>query len=468
MFTIGMIYAEADQITLFNTENNSELYCTPYIYRKQSFGFSGPTDIIEQSTNHTLEMLNLGASGSIQATYQETYERINTTDLSPNSINLHLVYSISPLLSFYGSTYVNTSSLVNSSPLVPTYANNITNSSINISEAYMIIGNFKTSSYYAYAGQTGLPYATNYSSISSASDFISMIQSVTARAAVLGYKTSNSTVSFNPEWFLFYGDTTPLSGSRIPTTGINIITEITLSPSTSIDIASGFLSNIADSDGFQITNTSPASRAAGHLFNYQRISKAYIIQNAELDEYVYYDIFSGFAMADDYEKIQHRVAGASLALQINTIANISLSVAYATALRPFDYRDLSFTSTGAFGLGVDPTENFGAQPSSGNIYIEQSFNNGFSIYMGYEESWQALALAVPKNRMLLGVSKDIDPFTQITWEVRKESNYGEDCFAYGRYFTSPLTGNSKYSIVPVSYALGRKSTTISLELSTSF
>ena len=472
LYMPAAVSAQEDQITLCNAQNNNNPKCKLYTYRTAPLSISGPKDLIDQSTNNSLEILNLGASSAIQVNYAEGYLNTSTTDLVISSTTMDFSYIISPLLGFYASTYLNTSAPFNSSPVVPSYVNAIANSSIYLYEAYMVIGNFNTSPYYAYAGQTALPYATTYSPVNITTDFVSTMQSVTSRAVGLGYQSSGNILSFNPELFVFYSNTTNLSGSHTPTTGINILTNITLSPSSSIDVASGFLTNIADSDGFQITSTSPAQRHARDLFNYsQSKGKTAQLLAAEeaigLDIYAYDAIFAGFAMSNNYEQIQHKVAGASLALQINTSTNTSISASYAAALQPFDYRDLSFTSTGAFSTGTAPTESFGARPSSGNIYIMQSFNNDFSIYMGYEESLQALALAMPQNRILLGVSKNINPFTQLILEVKRERNYGENCFAYGHYFTLS-DGSYKYSLIPTAYLLGKKSTDISMELNISF
>ena len=472
LYMLEAIYAKADQITLCNAQNNSDPKCKLYTYRTAPLSISGPKDLIDQSTNNSLEILNLGASSAIQANYAEGYVNTSTTDLSVNSITLDFSYIVSPLLGFYGSTYLNTSAPFNSSPIVPSYVNALANSGIYLYEAYMAIGNLNTSPYYAYVGQTALPYATTYSPTNITTDFVSTMQSITTRAVGLGYQSSGDILSFNPELFVFYSNTTDLSRLHTTTTGINILTNITLSPSSSIAIASGLLTNIADSDGFQITSTSPAHRHERDLFNYSQLQgKSAQLLAAEtaigLDIYDYDAVFAGFAMSNNYEQIQHKVAGASLALQINTSTNTSISASYATALKPFSYLDLSFTSTGAFSTETDPTENFGAQPSSGNIYIMQSFNNDFSIYMGYEESFQALALAIPKNRILVGVSKNINPFTQLILEVRRESNYGENCFAYGHYFTSN-NGSYQYSLIPTAYALGKKSTDISMELNIAF
>ena len=184
---------------------------------------------------------------------------------------------------------------------------------------------------------------------------------------------------------MFNGDTIPYKvnnttttkpNTQPPTYGFNLTAHANLSSSSSIAFTGGILSNIADTNGFQKTTSSIISTALGQTFDYDDED---LEDGDEYDTFgavtsnqpvYYYQNFIGFATGSSFENIYKRVPGASLALKINMIKDITLSGSYSSALTSFDYRDLSFASDGSLSSSTLPNSSQGARPSVWNIITD--------------------------------------------------------------------------------------------------
>lgn len=474
---LGAIYADStvDISQKTDKKNTIELREKPYRYGNKLFGMASPIQIIQKDTEYQLQIINLGVQGSLSGNYNETYGGTSSTQIGASNINLTFGYIITPFLNFYANTYINTTSVINPTPIVPTYVNAVTYSGISLGQGFFTIGNLDHAPYYGYFGQVLLPYGGTYSTIKNSSDFTSKLFSVVQRAAGVGHMFHIGSGSINTEWFFFNSDTQPIYSSNTPTTGINVKVYADLSSSTNISINAGFMNNIADSSGFQTTTSSVSSSMQGFVNDYGYLDLTDLnnsVSTAQAAQGFYYNNFTGFATGSEFEEIQKKIAGISCALKVSTIADITLSASYATALRPFSYQDLSFTDNTPFGgTSGAPQESDGARPSTANIYLQKTLHAGYSIYGGYEQSHQALALNMPKSRVMLGVSKTINNFSQIIIEARQDVNYGTNCNAYGPYSATvidPTINPAGYSQVAATDELGKKATNVSLQYNVSF
>ena len=491
MGSIGSVGSGASKSTFTaspdkNKKSTMEFRKNPYKYGNKLFGIASPLQIIQKDTEYDLQIVNMGVQAGFSGNDNTTYGGTTSNQIGATSINLTFGYSITPILNFYANTYFNTTSIINPTPIVPTYVNAVTYSEVSLGQGFLTIGNLDYAPYYAYFGQVLLPYGRTYSAIQNSSDFTSKLFGVIQRAVGVGHMFRSNRGSINTEWFFFTSDTQPTNSASTPTTGVNIKGYADLSPSTNISISTGFMNNIADSSGFQTTTSSVSSSMQGFVNDYGYLDLTdsnNSVSTTLAAQGLYYNNFTGFATGSEFEEIYKKIAGVSCAFKMNTIAHITLSASYATALRPFYYQDLSFTNNAPFaGTNSAPQESDGARPSTANIYLQKMFLNKYSIYGGYEKSDQALALNIPKSRVMIGASIIINNFSQIIIEARRDTNYGTNCNAYGKYSTFVTSGldpegysqvaavGSKYLATPpeaTSY-LGQKATNVSLQYNVSF
>ena len=423
-----------------------------------------------------LDVINLGFKSALNVGTQQKYDGSVKTHFSANSISFKMGFTVSPMIHFYSETAWDTSYLVNPSMVVPIFVNANNTSRISLFQGFVLFGDLKKNPFYTYFGQARLPYAVNFSP-TFATNLSTKLQGITQRALAIGHVYDKKDMSLNTEIFIFNGDTTPRSSPNSPTFGFNTSGKYPMTAVTSLEFKGGLLSNIADADGFQATNSSIASTEIGDDFDYGDYTFDPIDETATdiLSQVTYfYSNFTGFATGFEFEKIQKRVPATALAIKINTIGKISISAAYSTALRAFSPLDLSYTSQGPFTKA--PTDAEGARPSAWNAYISKKYLKDYTFYVGYEATAQALALNIPSKRLVLGASKNINPFVSVVIEARKDINYGTQTDARGSY-NNLLVSSSTNDIVPGYYSqipsaengqLGQSSTAINMALRIQF
>ena len=464
--------------TLNHAESSHEK--KPFAYRATPLSISVPLDILQQAASHSLDVLNFGLSGDLDITYTESLDNVDFTSVSPASINFSFAYVVTPYINFYGSTTLNTTPLISPSTIVPVFANSLTTTNMALVDGFFTIGNLNYYPVYGYFGQLDLPYASNYVPLSNNEDFSSQISTITQRAIGIGHSITLGPSVINTEYFLFNGDSIPTSATNTPTTGFNIIMNNTITTSTNLSLKAGFITNLADTNGYQNTTGSITTSARGKAISNINVAKIDNSPSDILAQYddssvvrYYYDVFSGFGTTEDFEYIDHRVAGVAFALSLSTIGDINLTAAFSTAIRPFSPLNLSFTANGPFP-DDGPTDDDGARPAAANIYLSKSFpSHGLSFYGGYEKSSQALGLSIPQHRVLLGFTKTMDNFTTISVEAKKDYNYGVNCDARGPYNSTLVNADfypNQYSIISAAdpSVLGNSSTAISAQLNISF
>lgn len=464
-------------------------------YRKSPYSVSSPKYLLDKSKNNTLDLFNYGFDTTLNAGYDTKYNGTDNANFTANSLKFKLGYAVAPFINFYSESLLDTSFAVAKTDIVPMFVNRMNNSNLTLYQGYILFGDLKESSFYTYFGQVRLPYGASYSP-KYVSNISSRINTIVNRALSLGYNYGDKDNLINTEFFMFNGDTIPYKVSNTnnnkpntqpPTYGFNLTAHANLSSSSSIAFTGGVLSNIADTNGFQKTTSSINSTALGQTFDYDDedfeadndYDTSGTISNNQ--PVYYYKNFLGFATGGSFENIYKRVPGASLALKINMIKDITLSGSYSSALTSFDYRDLSFASDGSLSSTTAPTSSQGARPSVWNIYVNKGYAKKWNFYTGYESTAQALALSVPESRFILGLNNQLTDFTAIALEYRKDTNYSATSYAYGP--TNKNVSNTglvntnytdtnqvTYSLIPQAGTkeLGNSSSTYSVAVKVSF
>jgi len=449
-------------------------------YRTSPYVIYSPTYLLEKSSANKLDLFNYGFDTTLNAGYDTKYSGKDNANFTATSLKFKLGYALTPFINFYSESLLDTSFAVAKTDIVPMFVNKMHNSNLKLYQGYVLFGDLKESAFYTYFGQVRLPYGGGYSP-KYVSNISSRINTIVNRALSLGYNYGYKDNLINTEFFMFNGDTSPYKGSTKPNTqpptyGFNLTANANLNSSSSIEFTGGVLSNIADTNGFQTTTSSLMSTALGQTFDYDdedledgdEYDTAGAITSSK--PVYYYKNFLGFATGSSFENIYKRVPGASLALKINMIKDITLSGSYSSALTSFDYRDLSFASDGSLSSNTAPTSSQGARPSVWNIYVNKGYTKNWNFYTGYESTAQALALSVPKDRFIFGLNNKLNDFTTIVLEYRKDNNYSTTSYAYGSTNTtvSNTGATTTYATTnPVNYSLISQASTTELGNSSS-
>jgi hypothetical protein len=432
--------------------------------------------LVELARDDKVDLIQIGFKTSLNAGTQQKYDGRVRSQFSANSMAFKLGITVSPEIQFYSETVWDSGYLLYPTPIAPFFVNANNNSRLVLYQGYVVLGNLKKSPFYTYFGQARLPYASNFAA-SFATNLATKMQAVTQRALAVGYIHDGGVSKLHSEVFVFNGDTRVKKSPDNPTLGIHIGGSSKIAQGYSLEFKTGLLSNIADADGFQTTNSSIASTERGDTFDYGSYSFDVIdddmldLISTQAQLHYYYGNFTGFATSLEFEKIQKRVPGASIALKWQIPFDVSISAAYSAALKSFDPLDLSFTSKGPFSAEKPP--NKGARPSSWNAYISKKYLRDFMFYIGYERTAQALVLNMPKQRTVFGLTKQINPFISGVIEVRIDKNYGVNDDARGPYNKGIISGTEPvgyYSKIPAALGgqLGKTSTSISGALKVNF
>lgn len=123
---------------------------------------------------------------------------------------------------------------------------------------------------------------------------------------------------------------------------------------------------------------------------------------------------------DDDGTYEKRVNGLTVYGLFNT-GPFSLSGHYATALQHFDADDLGFSDD-------DDDDNDGAKPWSFDVTGAYNFNywgKAQNLYVGYQQSGDAVNLLLPESRWTAGYGIDVWKNTNLTIEYSHDSDYSE-------------------------------------------
>lgn len=353
---------------------------------------------IEKGTEHAHVLL----SGIIEA--QGMYKNIGNS-AAPSSSDIDLTgagldaYIIGPTnwvsallsLSYDNDLGTNTGSLNNNS--------RVQNSRFFVNQAFITIGDFRFSPFYATIGQFYVPFGA-YSSNMVSSPLTKLMAKTKARALTLGYRPQSDNSLFAAA-YVFKGDSHVTATNKISNGGINMGYHF-LNDHFSGMIGGGVIANIADSLGMQNTGNAP--------------------------------LFGGFGSSTaGNELIVHRVPAYNLRGLISLGKHVDLLGEYITASTRFSPNDLTMNA-------------HGAKPRALNVegaYTFTDWARPTSFALGYGMTKDALALGLPAQRYSFVVNTSIWKETLQSIEFRRDLNYRTSSSATGSLISPAINGTGK-------------------------
>lgn len=267
----------------------------------------------------------------------------------------------------------------------------VTNSRLYLQRGFLTIGNLDKSPWYFTAGQMFVPFG-RYASAMLTSALTKSLARIEARALLIGVAKDG----FYSEGYAFRGEELPVTNKTIFQGGVNAGYQNQRLSFGSFDIGAGWVSNIADSLGMQSNRLFP-----GYNFpSTQFAGFANTVIGADPDD------------RRNSNYLKHAVPGGNLHMEYGR-GIFALITEYAGALRAFDAGDLLY-------------QYKGATPQAVHVEADLNFQFGkrpLTIGAAYDESWQALALNLPKQSYYAVVSTSWWKDTQQSLEYRHDINY---------------------------------------------
>lgn len=273
----------------------------------------------------------------------------------------------------------------------------VSNAVTTVDKAFVTIGNLSKCPVYSSIGQLYVPFG-QYNSYMISSPLTELMARTKARAAVLGWYPQGDTGVF-ASTYVFKSDT--IESDKSAAGGANLGYNYDIH-NISGSLATGVISNIADSQGMQ-ENAAPRSIP-----------------------------FSGFAMNSDAE----RIVSAVPAVDMNGTANYgnwNLVGEYVDTTTTFNPRAMTFNGAPA-------------RPSAGQVEGAYTFTihgKPGNIALGYDWTRDGLALLLPRQRYTTTVNYSFWRDTMESLEFRHDINYGSDSVATGAN-SRPFNPLNKY------------------------
>jgi hypothetical protein len=264
----------------------------------------------------------------------------------------------------------------------------IFNSRVVVSRAFTTIGDLDCLPFYFTIGQMFVPFGRYATNMVTNPLTIDMART-NERAILFGYYKKGLYGSV----YAFSG-ATEFGGSGIDTYGINFGYEKTYSKG-SYNIGAGYIANIADATGFQLTSNSVG--------------------------------FFGFGLNSKTEILEHRVAAIDVHGEF-AYGRFNVFGEYITTVRAFDVCNLNFNG-------------HGAEPSVSNVELAYNFQVmtcPASLAVGYDTTREALALGLPRSSFLTVFNISIWKNTIESLEFRRDTNYNRCDFAGGNGAVPPI------------------------------
>jgi len=333
----------------------------------------------------------IALSGALEgmANYKYDYNRTDKVDVDLSSAELDIIGETGPwVTSAIIATYDN-------DRLTTTTGTRVSNSKLRIDRGFITIGQLNRCPLYFTIGQIFAPFG-RYSSHMVTTPSTQILGRLKDRMVVLGYSKG----PFNVQVYGFPGETNGTNNGSVKGllghSGINVGTDYTIGK-LEIDIEGSAMGNIAESDGMQ--------------------------KNV-------------FTMGTNRESIRSRVWAFDGRVKFK-YAPFTLVSEYVGAARRFDSRDLDFNSVGARpqALNVEGTVDF------------KTMGKPSDITLGYGQTWQALALGLPKNNFFAAYDIAFFKSTLFTVEYRHDVNYGwNDTSTQAASTVVPIVGRHKNTV----------------------
>ncbi len=309
------------------------------------------------------------------------------SDINLSSARLDVLVQVShAVLGFLALNMDNsTFDLLNNSSLdiqLAGSSNRVFNSRVFVSRAFVTIGDLDCFPVYFTIGQMFVPFGRYASNMVTSTSTVELART-NERAVLLGYYKDGVYASV----YAFKGDS-DVNDSGVNAGGVNFGFEKTWSDG-SINFGAGYIGNIADATGMQVTGN-----GAG---------------------------FFGFGLNDFTEDLIHNVPAYDIHGEF-AFGKLSLFAEYIQTTRSFDPRDLNFNGRGA-------------KPSASNVELAYNFkivDKPASLAVGHGTTSEALALNLPKESFLACFNISLWKNTIESLEFRHDENYDSSDFAGGR------------------------------------
>lgn len=292
------------------------------------------------------------------------------------------------------------------------------NSRVYVTNAFIILGDFTRSPFYATLGQMYVPFGT-YSTSLVSSPLTKLMFRTEARAILGGFQQQCDN-GFIGSIFGFKGDSYVGKTSRINNGGANLGFKFKQGIFSG-QLGSSYLINVADSQGMQNTGN----------------GAVYVPPAVPL--------FGGFGAiaGTGNEQLVHRVPGLDLRALLSIGIGIDIIAEYITATSHFSPLDLSMNSNGA-------------KPQALNVeaaYSFQCIEKPTSLTFGYGKTKDALALGMPANRYSVVLNTSIWRNTLESIEFRHDMNYPASYVASGSGIPAPKESGKTDNIVTAQFDL---------------
>lgn len=256
-----------------------------------------------------------------------------------------------------------------------------------VKRGWVTVGNLNEAPVYFSLGQMYVPFGS-YSSNMLSDPIVKTLFRISAPTAVLGYA---SQVGPGNLYAQAYGYQGPVSesvkaGTIINGWGAGLGYKGKYASHVGYDVGVGYTNNIANASG-QMAVVYPAGQVTGGGSN------------------------SGFNN-DGSKKLAHNVAGLDVHVKAS-FDNISMVGEWISALRDYSASDLQYNAKRA---------RISAMHVEGNYAFDFMGRNS-GVFLGYDRSWQSLALGVPEQSITTGVSSSPWHYTIATLEYRHDMNY---------------------------------------------
>lgn len=341
-------------------------------------------------------MLELSGKIEAQAVAAKPYVGKKTTDIDLSGLELDVSASINSWASGFMAINYDDSSL-------STPATRTSNSNLFVNKAFLTLGNLNQLPVYLTAGQFQVPFG-QYSSFMVSSPLTVSVGRTKARALLLGYHPKEDKGLYG-SLFTFKGDSSTTSNSgKVNQWGANVAYDY-VGQGLKFTLGTSYINNMADAVGMQSNGLTTG--------------------------------FKGFGESLATETLKDRVPGADVQGKL-AMGPVVLLGEYLTATRAFNAADMTYNNQGAKPRAM----NFEA------AYLFKIADKPSSFALGYGQTNEALALALPKQRYSAVWSYSHWKNTIASLEYRHDIAYGAGDVASGKniamnYTNMPMLGDRK-------------------------
>lgn len=329
---------------------------------------------LDKQNGHYLDRPLVELSGDVvgQAYWGDSYHGSSRHDVNLTSARFDIFAHAGPWAMGYVSTDFDNGPLDGS---LRGTGFRLSNSRIFLKRAFLTIGNLDEAPVYFSLGQMYVPFGRYATSTVTTPVTVALAQTNT-RAALLGM----SYEGFYGSAFGFRGDS-DVHSTGINQWGLNAGYRYSCDP-MSIEVGGGYIANLADSAGMQLT---------GH-------------QN--IDE------FGGFGVSAVTEELVHRVPAFDAHMEFH-FEDWGVNAEYIAATRHFAFEDLNYNGHGAKPVAVHAEVNYRFNIS----------DLPASVAVAYGHTDHALALRLPKDSFFGTFNVSLWKNTIQSLEYRYDNNY---------------------------------------------